>query len=174
MKNVRRSFSLSALCLAFACMLLGVMSNQTAKAQGAAPPIGYWNNQGKTNSLVVEQNGTCGFLVNGKAKWSGTCRWETPSARGGILASSTRCLSSPGTFVGVLSTLTRGPSRLTERRSTSRRIRVQPSAEYPDPVLTTPPNSNKCKPALEFPNDFALIEDGPLLRIPFTERSLSD
>ena len=84
MKSVPRSFSLSALCLAFACML-GVMSNQTARAQVAAPPIGYWNNQGKTNSLVVEQNGTCGFLVNGKAKWSGACRWETPSARGGIL-----------------------------------------------------------------------------------------
>jgi hypothetical protein len=84
MKSVRRSFSLNALCLAFACMLLGVMSNQAAGAQGAAPPIGSWVNQGKTNGLVVEQNGTCGFLVNGKAKWSGTCRW-TASARGGIL-----------------------------------------------------------------------------------------
>jgi hypothetical protein len=66
-------------------MLLGVIGNQTARAQGAAPPIGNWVNQGKTNGLVVEKNGTCGFLVNGKAKWSGTCRWETPSARGGIL-----------------------------------------------------------------------------------------
>lgn len=44
--------------------------------QGAKrpPPIGYWLNQGKTNGLVVQQNGSCGFLVNGKAKWSGTCR----------------------------------------------------------------------------------------------------
>jgi hypothetical protein len=66
-------------------MMLGVMSNQTATAQAAPPPIGSWVNQGKTNGLVVEQSGTCGFLVNGKAKWSGTCRWETPSARGGIL-----------------------------------------------------------------------------------------
>lgn len=66
-------------------MLLGMMSIQTARAQAAPPPIGTWVNQGKTNSLVVEQNGVCGFLVNGKAKWSGTCRWETPSAKGGIL-----------------------------------------------------------------------------------------
>ncbi len=95
MKNVRRSFSLSALCLALACMLLGVMSNQTARAQGAAPPIGYWNNQGKTNSLVVEQNGTCGFLVNGKAKWSGTCTWQA-SARGGILTLTYPMPLAPG------------------------------------------------------------------------------
>jgi hypothetical protein len=66
-------------------MMLCVMSNQSARAQAAPPPIGYWNNQGKTNSLVVEPSGTCGFLVNGKARWSGTCRWETPSAKGGIL-----------------------------------------------------------------------------------------
>ena len=85
MKSIRRSFSLSALCLAFACMLLGVMSSQIATAQAAPPPIGSWVNVNKTNGLVVEQNGTCGFLVNGKAKWSGTCRWETPSAKGGIL-----------------------------------------------------------------------------------------
>jgi len=85
MKSIRRSFSLSALCLTFACMLLGVMSSQIATAQAAPPPIGSWVNVNKTNGLVVEQNGTCGFLVNGKAKWSGTCRWETPSAKGGIL-----------------------------------------------------------------------------------------
>jgi hypothetical protein len=85
MKNVRRSFSLSTFYLAFACMMLGVMSNQAARAQAAPPPIGNWVNVNKTNGLVVEQNGTCGFLVNGKAKWSGTCTWETPSARGGIL-----------------------------------------------------------------------------------------
>lgn len=85
MKSVRRPFSLSTLCLAFAWMLLGVMSNQTARAQASAPPIGNWVNVNKTNGLVVEQNGVCGFLVNGKAKWSGTCTWETPSARGGIL-----------------------------------------------------------------------------------------
>ncbi len=83
MKIVRRSFSLSALCLAFACMLLGMMSIQTARAQAAPPPIGTWAN--KTEGLVVEQSGTCGFLVNGKVRYSGTCRWETPSARGGIL-----------------------------------------------------------------------------------------
>ena len=82
MKSVRRSFSLNALCLAFACMLLGVMSNQTARAQASPAPIGTWAN--KTEGLVVQQSGTCGFLVNGKAKWSGTCRW-TASARGGIL-----------------------------------------------------------------------------------------
>jgi len=134
MKSIRGSFSLSALCLAFACMLLGVTSNQTAKAQGAAPPIGNWVNQGKTNGLVVEQNGTCGFLVNGKAKWSGTCRW-TASARGEFWISSTRCPSSRGTFAGALSTSTRPPLRSMERRSTSRRTRVQPSAENPDPGL---------------------------------------
>ena len=85
MKSVCMSFSLSTLRLAFACMLLGVASIETANAQASAPPIGNWVNVNKTNGLVVEQNGTCGFLVNGKAKWSGTCRWETPSARGGIL-----------------------------------------------------------------------------------------
>jgi hypothetical protein len=71
--------------MALACTMLGAMSSQTARAQASPAPIGYWNNQNKTNSIVVEQNGTCGFLVNGKAKWSGTCKWETPSAKGGIL-----------------------------------------------------------------------------------------
>ena len=64
-------------------MLLGVMSIQTARAQAAPPPIGVWGN--KTEGLVVQQSGTCGFLVNGKVAYSGTCKWETPSARGGIL-----------------------------------------------------------------------------------------
>jgi len=83
MESVRRSFSLSTLCLALACMLLGVASIQTAGAQAAPPPIGTWAN--KTEGLVVQQSGTCGFMVNGKVVYSGTCRWETPSARGGIL-----------------------------------------------------------------------------------------
>jgi len=87
MKNVRRSFSrsrnLTTLCLAFASAMLGVMSVQTARAQAAPPPIGTWAN--KTEGLVVQQSGTCGFLVNGKVRYSGTCYWETPSARGGIL-----------------------------------------------------------------------------------------
>ena len=87
MKKVRRSFSrsrnLSTLCLAFACTMLGVMSIQTAKAQAAPPPIGTWAN--KTEGLVVQQSGSCGFFVNGKVRYSGTCYWETPSARGGIL-----------------------------------------------------------------------------------------
>jgi len=85
MKSVRRSFSFSAVCIAIACTALGVMSNQTARAQAQAAPIGNWVNQNKTNGLVLEQNGTCGFLVNGRAKWAGTCKWETPSAKGGIL-----------------------------------------------------------------------------------------
>jgi hypothetical protein len=72
---------------------------------GQCPGLGaadrHWVNVNKTNGLVVEQNGTCGFLVNGKAKWSGTCRWETPSARGGILDLNTPCLCSPGTFAGA-------------------------------------------------------------------------
>jgi hypothetical protein len=85
MKSVRRSFCLSTLCVAFACALLGAISIQTARAQASPPPIGNWLNVNKTNGLVVEQNGVCGFLVNGKAKWSGTCQWETPSAKGGIL-----------------------------------------------------------------------------------------
>lgn len=84
MKSVRRSFSSSALFLAFACMMLGVMSSQTARAQGAAAPIGYWANAAKVNTLVVEQNGTCGFTNKGKVLYSGTCRWQA-SARGGIL-----------------------------------------------------------------------------------------
>ena len=84
MKSVRRSFFLSALCLAFACMLLSVMSNQAAKAQGAPPPIGYWANQSKINTLVVEQNGTCGFTNKGQVVFSGHCTWAA-SARGGIL-----------------------------------------------------------------------------------------
>ena len=83
MKSVRRSFSLSALCLAFACMMLGLMSNQLARAQAAPAPIGSWAN--KTEGLVAQQSGTCGFLVNGKVRYSGTCKWETPSAKGGIL-----------------------------------------------------------------------------------------
>ena len=45
MKSVHISFSLSTLCLAFACMLLGVMSNQTARAQASPAPIGNWANQ---------------------------------------------------------------------------------------------------------------------------------
>jgi len=83
MKSIRRSFSLSAFSLAFACMLLGVASSQMANAQSAPPPIGVWGN--KTEGLVVQQSGTCGFLVNGKVAYSGTCYWETPTARGGIL-----------------------------------------------------------------------------------------
>jgi hypothetical protein len=83
MKSVRSFFSLSALCVAFASMMLGVMSNQTARAQAAPAPIGTWAN--KTEGLVVQQSGTCGFLVNGKVAYSGTCHWETPSAKGGIL-----------------------------------------------------------------------------------------
>lgn len=80
---VRKSLSLSAVCLALACVLLGVTGIQTARAQAAPPPIGTWAN--KTEGLVVQQSGTCGFLVNGQVRYSGTCRWETPSARGGIL-----------------------------------------------------------------------------------------
>ena len=83
MKIVRRSFSLSAFSLAFACLLLGVASIQTANAQSAPPPIGVWGN--KTEGLVVQQSGTCGFLVNGKVAYTGTCHWEVPTARGGIL-----------------------------------------------------------------------------------------
>jgi hypothetical protein len=87
MKNVRMSFSssrtMSTLCLAFACTMLGVMSIQSARAQAAPPPIGTWAN--KTEGLVVQQSGTCGFLVNGKVAYSGTCHWEVPTARGGIL-----------------------------------------------------------------------------------------
>ena len=83
MKSVRRSFSLGTLCLAFASVMLGVMSNQIARAQAAPAPIGNWAN--KTEGLVVEQNGTCGFYLNGQIRFSGTCKWETPSAKGGIL-----------------------------------------------------------------------------------------
>ena len=83
MISVSRSVCLKALSVAFA-LLLGGMSSGVARAQNAPAPIGYWNNVNKTNSLVIEQNGTCGFLVNGKAKWSGTCTWQA-SARGGIL-----------------------------------------------------------------------------------------
>jgi len=83
MKSIRGSFSLSALCLAFASMMLGVMSNQTARAQASPPPIGTWAN--KTEGLVVQPSRTCGFLVNGKVAYTGTCYWENPTARGGIL-----------------------------------------------------------------------------------------
>ncbi len=65
--------------------MLGVMSSQTARAQAAPPPIGYWANASKVNTLVIEQNGTCGFTNQGKVTASGTCKWETPSAKGGIL-----------------------------------------------------------------------------------------
>ena len=83
MKSIRRSFSFTSICLALACTMLGVMSIQTAKAQAAPPPIGTWAN--KTEGLVVQQSGSCGFFVNGTVRYSGTCYWETPSARGGIL-----------------------------------------------------------------------------------------
>ena len=82
--SVSRFVNLKALAVAFA-LLLGGIGIGVARAQNAPAPIGYWNNANKTNSLVIEQSGTCGFLVNGKAKWSGTCKWETPSAKGGIL-----------------------------------------------------------------------------------------
>jgi hypothetical protein len=64
-------------------MLLGVMSNQLARAQTAPAPIGNWANQ--TEGLVVQQNGACAFLLNGKVTSSGTCSWENASAKGGIL-----------------------------------------------------------------------------------------
>ena len=83
MNSVRRYFSGSALCLAFASMMLGVTSNQTARAQNSPAPIGTWAN--KTEGLVVQPSGTCGFLVNGKVAYTGTCHWEVPTARGGIL-----------------------------------------------------------------------------------------
>lgn len=87
MKSIRMSLSrsrnLRTLCLAFACTMLGVMSIQTARAQAAPPPIGTWAN--KTEGLVVQPSGTCGFLVNRKVAYSGTCHWEVPTARGGIL-----------------------------------------------------------------------------------------
>jgi hypothetical protein len=84
MISASRSVSLKAFCATFVLLLLGGMSERIAKAQNAPAPIGNWINQGKTNGLVVEQNGTCGFLVNGKAKWSGKCTWQA-SAKGGIL-----------------------------------------------------------------------------------------
>jgi hypothetical protein len=83
MKSVRGSFSLGTLCLAFACVLLGAMSSQLARAQTAPSPIGTWANQ--TERLVVQQNGACAFLFNGKVTSSGTCYWEKASAKGGIL-----------------------------------------------------------------------------------------
>jgi hypothetical protein len=83
MKSVRSFSSLSAVCMTLACITLGVMSIQTARAQAAPAPIGVWGN--KTEGLVVQQSGTCGFLVNGKVAYSGTCHWENPTARGGIL-----------------------------------------------------------------------------------------
>jgi hypothetical protein len=64
-------------------MLLGVMSNQLARAQAAPAPIGTWANQ--SEGLVVQQNGACAFLFNGKVTSSGTCKWENPSAKGGVL-----------------------------------------------------------------------------------------
>ena len=83
MKNVRWTLVQNALCLAIASALLGAIAVPSARAQVSPAPIGTWAN--KTEGLVVEQNGTCGFLVNGRVKWSGTCHWETPSAKGGIL-----------------------------------------------------------------------------------------
>lgn len=83
MESIRRSFTSTTLCLAIACIMLGVASSQYARAQAAPPPIGVWGN--KTEGLVVQQSGTCGFLVNGKVAYSGTCHWEVPTARGGIL-----------------------------------------------------------------------------------------
>jgi hypothetical protein len=93
--NASKLVSFKTLCATFALMLLAAISSSAARAQNAPAPIGYWNNQGKTNSLVVQQNGTCGFLVNGKAKWSGTCRWQA-SARGGILTLTYPMPLTPG------------------------------------------------------------------------------
>jgi hypothetical protein len=77
------SATLKALCVTLA-LLLGGMINQVARAQGAPPTIGNWSNQSKVNSLIVEQNGTCGFTNQGKVAFPGKCTWA-PSARGGIL-----------------------------------------------------------------------------------------
>ena len=86
MKTIRfpMSVKLKALLATFALLLLGAMSLGVARAQNAPAPIGTWNAAGNVNTLVVEQSGTCGFLVNGKAKWSGRCTWQA-SAKGGIL-----------------------------------------------------------------------------------------
>jgi hypothetical protein len=53
--------------------------------------------------LVVQQSGTCGFLVNGKVAYSGTCHWEVPTARGGILDMQYPMPLAPATFAGALS-----------------------------------------------------------------------
>lgn len=83
MKNMRRTFSLGTLRVAFTCALLGMMGSQLARAQAAPAPIGTWSNQ--SEGLVVQQGGACAFLFNGKVTSSGTCTWENPSAKGGIL-----------------------------------------------------------------------------------------
>jgi hypothetical protein len=80
-------------------MMLGLMNNQTARAQAAPPPIGSWAN--KTEGLVAQQSGTCGFLVNGKVRYSGTCKWETPRPKAGFSISNIPCLSRPATFAGA-------------------------------------------------------------------------
>jgi hypothetical protein len=95
MINVSKYLTLKALGLTFAMLLLGVINSQVAKAQNAPAPIGTWNAQGNVNTLVVEQNGTCGFLVQGKAKWSGTCTWQA-SAKGGILTLTYPMPLTPG------------------------------------------------------------------------------
>jgi len=54
-----------------------------AVAQGAPAPIGYWTTDDGSETLLIEQSGTCKF-AGGKLVILGRCSWN-PSSRGGIL-----------------------------------------------------------------------------------------
>ena len=95
MNRVSRFLNLKRFCPMCALLVLAAIGLPMARAQSAPPPIGTWNAAGNVNTLVVEQNGTCGFLVNGRAKWSGKCTWQ-PSARGGILTLTYPMPLTPG------------------------------------------------------------------------------
>ncbi len=91
MISVAKSVGLRVVGPALVFLVFGCV----ARAQNAPAPIGTWNTVNNINTLVVEQNGTCGFLVQGKAKFSGKCTWQA-SAKGGILTLTYAMPLQPG------------------------------------------------------------------------------
>ncbi len=123
MKSIRRFFSFSSLCLAFACTMLGRDEHPDRQGTGRAP---HPSAPGQTRPRVSWFS-----RAEPAASWS-TARFATPEPAIGrpprpeaaFSISHIPCPSSPGTFVGALSTLTKRPSRSMEMRLPRQGIRV--------------------------------------------------
>jgi hypothetical protein len=72
-------FALAGCAFAFA-LLFG----ETAGAQEAPAPVGYWLTQPPSESLLVDASGLCKFAAVNSLPVQGSCSWK-PSSRGGIL-----------------------------------------------------------------------------------------